>query len=135
MTVALRNPEGLPKVDFHKQVSLVTGSTLLFMAGQVAWDADGALVGEGDLTAQIEQCFLNVGAAIADAGGSFDDVAKLTIYVVDWTTDKFPMLREGRARAFAKLGIDSRAPGTVIGVTALFTPDLLVEIEAVAVLN
>jgi enamine deaminase RidA (YjgF/YER057c/UK114 family) len=135
MTVTLRNPEELPKVAFHRQVALATGSTLLFMAGQVAWDANGALVGEGDLTAQVEQCFLNVGAAIADAGGSFDDIAKLTVYVVDWTPDKFPMLREGRARAFAKLGVDLLAPSTLIGVAALFAPDILVEIEAIAMLD
>ena len=47
MTITLINPEGLPKVGFHRQVSLATGSKLVFMAGQVAWNADGALVGEG----------------------------------------------------------------------------------------
>ena len=104
------------------------------MAGQVAWDADGALVGEGDLAAQIEQCYLNVGAAVADVGGPFDNIAKLTIYIVDWTVEKSP-LPEGRARAFAKLGVNSFAPGTLIGVTALSTPDLLVEIEAIAVID
>ncbi len=135
MTITLIDAEGLPKVDFHRQVSVATGSKLVFMAGQVAWDADGALVGEGDLCAQIEQCFLNVGAAVAEAGGSFDDIAKLTIYIVDWTIDKGPLLREGRARAFAKLGVNSLAPGTVIGVAALYTPDLLVEIEAIAVID
>ncbi len=135
MTVNLIEPEGLPKVGFHRQVSIATGSKLVFMAGQVAWDADGALVGRGDLSAQVEQCFLNVGAAVAAAGGSFDNVAKLTIYIVDWTADKMALVSEGRARAFEKLGVTSLAPGTLIGVAALFTPDLLVEIEAMAVLD
>ena len=71
MTITLTNPRALPKVDFHRQVSIATGSKLVFMAGQVAWDADGALVGEGDLAAQVEQCF-NVGAALAEIGGSFE---------------------------------------------------------------
>jgi enamine deaminase RidA (YjgF/YER057c/UK114 family) len=133
--ITLINPEGLPKVDFHRQVSIATGSKLVFMAGQVAWDADGALTGEGDLAAQVEQCFLNVGAAVAEAGGSFDNVAKLTIYIVDWTADKMSLVNEGRARAFAKLGVNSLAPGTLIGVAELFTPDLLVEIEAIAVID
>ena len=135
MTITLINPAALPKVNFHRQVSLATGSKLVFMAGQVAWDVDGALVGEGDLAAQIEQCFLNVGAAVAEAGGSFDDVAKLTIYIVDWPVDKMSLVSEGRARAFAKLGVSTLAPGTLVGVAALFAPDLLVEIEAVAVLD
>jgi enamine deaminase RidA (YjgF/YER057c/UK114 family) len=92
------------------------------------------MVGEGDLAAQIEQCYLNVVAAAA-VGGSFDNIAKLTIYIVDWTVEKLPLLHEGRSRAFAKLGVNLLAPGTLIGVTALFTPDLLVEIEAIAVIN
>ena len=63
MTITLTNPEALPKVDFRRQVAIATGSKLVFMAGQVAWDADGVLVGKGDLAAQVEQCYLNVAAA------------------------------------------------------------------------
>ncbi|CQD02907.1 endoribonuclease L-PSP [Mycobacterium lentiflavum] len=135
MTITLTNPERLPKVDLHRQVSIATGSRLVFMAGQVAWDADGALVGEGDLAAQVEQCYLNIGAALAELGGSFDDIAKVTIYVVDWTIDKMPLVQDGRARACAKLGVDTLAPGTLIGVAALFVPEHLVEVEAIAVLD
>jgi enamine deaminase RidA (YjgF/YER057c/UK114 family) len=135
MTITLTNPEALPKVDFHRQVAIATGSKLVFMAGQVAWDADGALVGKGDLAAQVEQCYLNVAAAVGEAGGTFDNVAKLTIYVADWTLDKMPLAQEGRTRALAKLGVTLLAPGTLIGVAALFTPDHLVEIEAIAVID
>ena len=135
MTITLTNPRALPKVDFHRQVSIATGSKLVFLAGQVAWDADGTLVGEGDLAAQVEQCFLNVGAALTEVGGSFDDIAKLTIYVADWTLDKMPSVQEGRARAGAKLGVTTLAPGTIIGVAALFEPEHLVEVEAIAVLD
>lgn len=136
MTITLTNPQGLPKVDFHRQVSIATGSRLVFMAGQVAWDAEGALVGEGDLAAQVEQCYLNVGAALAEMGGSFDDIAKLTTYVTDWTLDKMPSVQEGRARACAKLGVTTFVPpGTLIGVAALFVPEILVEVEAIAVLD
>lgn len=135
MAITLINPEALPQVDFHRQVTIATGSKLVFMAGQVAWDADGALVGKGDLAAQVEQCYLNVAAAVGDAGGTLDDVAKLTIYIAGWTLDKMPLVQEGRARAFAKLGVTLLAPGTLIGVAALFTPDLLVEIEAIAVID
>ena len=135
MTVTLVNPEPLPTVDFHRQVAIATGSKLVFMAGQVAWDADGTLVGKGDLAAQVERCYLNVAAAVAEAGGTFDNVAKLTIYVAGWSPDKMALVQEGRARALKKLGITALAPGTLIGVAALFTPDLLVEIEAIAVID
>ena len=135
MPVTLMNPEGLPKVDFHRQVSVATGSKLVFMAGQVAWDADGVTVGQNDLAAQIEQCYLNVATALAGAGGSFDDVAKMTIYVVDWSIEKMPLVVEGRARAAAKLGVAPLAPGTLVGVAALFAPDILVEVEAIAVID
>ncbi len=135
MSISLINPQRLPQVDFHRQVAVATGSKLVFMAGQVAWDADGVLVGEGDLAAQVEQSYLNVGTALAEVGGSFDNVAKLTIYIAGWTADKMPLVEEGRAGAFAKLGVASLAPGTLIGVDTLFTPDHLVEIEAIAVID
>lgn len=132
MTIALVNPEALPKVDYFKQVAIASGSRLVLMAGQVAWDADGALVGAGDLGAQVEQCYLNIAAAVGAAGGTLQDVAKLTTYVVDWTPDKMPALQEGRARALATLGVTTAAPGTLVGVAALFAPENLVEIEAIA---
>lgn len=135
MAITLLDPEGLPKVGVYRQVSVATGSKLVFIAGQVAWDADGTTVGSGDLAAQVEQCYLNIGTALAGAGGSFDDVAKLTVYVVDWTPDKMEQFLEGAARAAAKLGVTPVPPGTLVGVAALDVPEHLVEIEATAVLD
>jgi enamine deaminase RidA (YjgF/YER057c/UK114 family) len=129
------NPNGLPRIDVYRQVSVASGSKLVFVAGQVAWDAEGVTIGEGDLAAQVEQSYLNVGTALAEVGGSFDDVAKLTFYVVDWTPDKMPSLLEGISRAAAKLGITPAPPATLIGVAALDVPEHLVEIEATAVLD
>ena len=96
--------------------------------------ADGSTVGAGDLAAQIEQAYLNVNTAITAVGGTFDDIARLTLYVVDWNPDKYPALGDGLRRAGRRLGIDSRKAMTLIGVTALAEPDLLVEVEATAVL-
>ncbi|MER7686536.1 RidA family protein [Streptomyces sp. NPDC097610] len=135
MAITLVNPGGLPKIPVYRQVAIATGSKLVFIAGQVAWDAEGVTVGEGDLAAQVERSYLNVGTALAEAGASFDDVAKLTVYVVDWSPDKMPLFLEGVARASAKLGITPMAPATLIGVAALDVPDHLVEIEATAVLD
>ncbi|MEU9763512.1 RidA family protein [Streptomyces sp. NPDC001834] len=135
MAITLANPEGLMKTDLYRQVSVATGSKLVFIAGQVACDTDGVTVGEGDLAAQVEQCYLNVGTALAEVGASFDDVAKLTVYLVDWTPDKMPLLTEGIARAAAKLGISPAPPLTGVGVAALAGPDILVEVEATAVID
>ncbi|MEW1629436.1 RidA family protein [Streptomyces sp. NPDC089173] len=135
MAITLLDPEGLPKVGAYRQVAVATGSKLVFIAGQVAWDADGATVGEGDLAAQVERCYLNIATALAGAGGSFADVVKLTVYVVDWTPDKMPRFLEGAARAAARLGVTPVPPGTLVGVAALDVPEHLVEIEATAVLD
>ncbi|MEU9105505.1 RidA family protein [Streptomyces xanthophaeus] len=135
MSVTLLNPEGLPKPEVYRQMSVATGSKLVFLAGQVARDADGRPVGQGDFAAQVEQCYLNISTALAAIGGSFDDVAKLTVYVVDWSPEKMPLLGEGVGRAAAKLGIDPVKPITLLGVAALGEPDLLVEVEATAVIE
>jgi enamine deaminase RidA (YjgF/YER057c/UK114 family) len=135
MAITLVNPDGLPKVDIYKQVSVATGSKLVFMAGQIACDADGNTVGVGDFAAQVEQCYLNVATALAEAGATFDDVVKLTVYLVDWTPDKMPEFVDGVARAAAKLGVTPMAPLTGIGVATLAEPDLLVEVEATAVID
>lgn len=135
MAITLLNPEGLPKIDVYRQVSVATGSKLVFVSGQVSWDADGVTVGEGDLAAQVERCYVNVGTALAAAGASFDDVAKLNFYVVDWNPDKMPTLLEGVSRAAKKLGVTPVPPVTMIGVAALDIPDHLVEIEATAVID
>lgn len=62
-------------------------------------------------------------------------MAKLTIYVVDWTPEKYPQLGEGVARAAAKLGVDPVKPITLLSVVGLGEPDLMVEVEATAVLD
>ncbi|WP_328989522.1 RidA family protein [Kribbella sp. NBC_01245] len=134
MAITLVNPKGLPEIDVYRQVSIATGAKLIFIAGQVAWDAEGRTVGERDLAAQVEQ-YLNVGTALGAVGGSFDDVAKLTVYVVDWTPDKMPQFLEGLTRAAAKLGITPVPPGTLVGVAALDVPEHLVEVEATAILD
>ncbi|MEG3628847.1 RidA family protein [Streptomyces poriticola] len=135
MTVTLVNPRGLPQVDAYRQVSIATGSRLVHIAGQVAWDAGGVTVGDGDLAAQVEQCYLNVAAALDEIGGGVGDLAKLTVYVVDWAPDKMPLLMEGITRAAARLGTVPVPPATLIGVAALDVPEHLVEIDAVAVLD
>lgn len=135
MAITLVNPGGLPETDVYRQVSVASGSKLVFVAGQVAWDADGVTVGRDDLAAQVEQCYLNVGTALAAVGASFQDVAKLNVHVVDWTADRMPQLLAGIDRAAARLGVTPAPPATLLGVAALDVPEHLVEVEAVAVLD
>ncbi|MEZ5249138.1 MAG: RidA family protein [Ilumatobacteraceae bacterium] len=96
MSVEVINPDGLSKPDMYRQVSVAVGTRHVFIAGQVARDADGRPVGGDDLAAQTEQAFRNVAIAIESVGGSFDDIAKLTVYVVDWSPEKMAALGEGR---------------------------------------
>jgi enamine deaminase RidA (YjgF/YER057c/UK114 family) len=135
MAITLVDPDELPRIGVYRQVSIASGTKFVFIAGQVSWDAEGTTVGDGDLAAQVERCYRNIGIALAEAGGSFDDVAKLTFYVVDWTPDKMPSLLEGISRATAQLGIAAAPPATLLGVAALDVPEHLVEIEATAILD
>ena len=135
MAVELLNPAGLPQPEHYRQVAVTSGTRTVYLAGQVARTADGTPVGPGDLAAQVEQAYLNVGTALAAVGGTFDDVAKLTVHVVDWSPDKLPALGEGVARAAAKLAVDPTKPVTLLSVSKLGEEDLLVEVDAIAVLD
>lgn len=135
MAVQLLNPDGLPKPDAYRQVAVATGTRTVYVAGQVARTADGDPVGTGDLATQVEQALVNVAAAVEGAGGTFDDVALLRFHVVDWSQEKMAPLGEGATRAAARLGVDPVKAVTLLGVAALAEPDLLVEVEAVAVLE
>ena len=134
MSVQLLNPPTLPQPEVYAQLSIAEGSKLVFISGQVARDATGAPVGPGDLAAQAEQAYANLHAAVTAAGGSFSDIAKLTIYLVDWEPGKMAQLAEGAVRAAQRLGFDLVRPITLLGVAALGEPDLLIEVEAIAVL-
>lgn len=133
MSVELLNPAGLPAPDTYRQVAVATGTRTVFVSGQVARTADGTPVGPGDLAAQTEQAYRNVATALDAVGATLHDVAKMTVYVVDLTPEKMGGFGEGAMRAAAALGQVTPAI-TLVGVTALGEPDLLVEVEATAVL-
>ncbi len=134
MPIELIHPEALPRSEIYHQVCVATGSRTVYLAGQVARTATGESVGAGDLAAQVEQAYRNVAAALAAAGGTFADVAKVTVYIVDWTPDKMDALGAGFMRACQALDQHLVAPITLIGVAALGEPDMLVEVDATAVL-
>lgn len=135
MTVHLSHPDGLLQQTDYAPVALATGSRLLLLAGQVAVTPAGELT-SADLAGQVHSALSNVATGVRGAGGDVSDIARLTFYVVGWTPDMANELLEGTSRAQISDGFSSPLPPiTVIGVQALWSPGLLVEIEASAVLN
>lgn len=134
MTVHLIHPEGLLQQEDYAPVALATGTRMLLLAGQASVAASGEVTST-DLAGQVHSALRNVVTGVKGAGGDVSDIARLTIYVVGWTQEMASALLEGTARAQESDGLSAPLPPiTVIGVQALWTPDLLVEIEATAVL-
>ena len=131
MAVELRNVPGEPAPQGFSHVSIAGGGRLIHMAGRVGTDEQGQVV-EGGLAAQTERALLNVGRSLEAAGASEQDLVKLTVYVVGWDPSMFEALGTGLLAARAARP-SPEVPVTVIGVQALFAPDMLVEIEGVAV--
>lgn len=132
MTVDRSNPAGLSRPTGYTHVTVVPAGRQVHISGQVALDANGNLVGKGDLAAQTEQVFVNLKTALASVGADFSKVFKMVTYVVDLTPDKLPAVRGVRGRVFG----DGPFPAsTLVGVTALVNPDLLIEIEVIAALD
>ena len=127
--VSLLSSQSMHEPRGYSHVAKVASQTLLFIAGQVALDASGNLIGPGDFRAQTQQCFENLGAAVEAAGGSFRNIVKLNVYVLD--ISKLSDYREVRDRY-----IDVTRPpaSTALQVAALFRTEFMIEIEAVAAL-
>ena len=122
-------PQGAPAGRGYSQV--VTGrGRLIVVSGQVAQNADGELVGPGDPAAQARQVFENLGRCLAEVGAGFDDVVKLTLFVLD--VADLPAVREARDAV-----IDTARPpaSSVVQVSALVAPGYLLEVEAWALVD
>ena len=135
MSVEILVPAKLFNPPTYAQAAIGPGRGIVCISGQVALDESGALVGQGDLAAQSEQVYRNLGAALAAASLTFRDVLKVTIFVVDWTPQKMQPLVEGAMRAAAAIGMDAPRPMTMIGVSALASPDFLLEAEVMAMID
>jgi enamine deaminase RidA (YjgF/YER057c/UK114 family) len=131
MTLRKLNPTSLPTPTGYSQVVAAAGSRMVFVAGQVALDREGALVAPGDVVGQARQAFANMRIAIEAAGAVIDDVVKITWYVVGYRPELLPELAAARSEV---LGAHTPA-STLVGVSALAQAHFLVEVEAVAVLD
>ena len=131
MTLELINPEGLSTPESYTHVIATTGSRLMFVAGQVADDVQGNIVGPGDLAAQARRAFANVSRALAAGGARPEQVAKLTIYVVHHRPEYLPDISAARIAVFG----DHKPTDTLVGVETLAEPGYLIEVDAIAVVD
>ncbi|MFD6133740.1 RidA family protein [Isoptericola sp. NPDC060257] len=108
----------------------------MHVAGQVGRDADGSPAAVGDLSGQVARALRHVARGLAGAGAGFGDVVRLRFLVVGWRPEMYPDLVAGIEAVVEELGIPQPwPPATLVGVESLFEPDVLVEIEATAVLD
>ena len=121
-------PDTMPKSVGYSQLAVVKGGIVVFIAGQVAIDQSGNVVGKDDFKAQIKHVFENLKAAVEAGGGSSNDVVKLNSYFLDLS--HLPDFKEIRDKY---INVKNPPTSTAIQVPRLFRPEFLVEVEAVAV--
>jgi enamine deaminase RidA (YjgF/YER057c/UK114 family) len=126
-TSTFTNPPGLAAPRGYTHVVDVPAGRTLYIAGQVAFDEKGNVVGVGDVRAQTEQVFRNLKTALESAGASLSDIVKLNWYVRD--ASQLATYREVRDQF---LGTGPRPASTLVEVKALVREDLLIEIDAIA---
>ena len=124
------NPQGLVKPTGYTHLVIAPDGRTVYIAGQVAFDSAGKVVGTGDFAAQADQVYRNLQRALESVGGSMADLVKTTTFITD--IKHVAALREVRTRYLSK----SQPPAnTLVAVTSLARPELLIEIEGVAVLG
>jgi enamine deaminase RidA (YjgF/YER057c/UK114 family) len=121
-------PDGSHAVNGFAHCVVATGRHV-YAGGQVALDADGQTVGEGDMTAQVEQVFANLKNALAAGGATLADVVKMTYYLTD-------IARVAELRAVRDRHLGLHLPASVlVEVSAMANPAWMVEIDAIAVVD
>ncbi len=121
----LRKPHGI-----YSHAVKVKAAHLLFIKGTTARDRDGNIVGKGNIKAQTRQIFENMKIILEAAGGTFDNIVKMTLFVTD-INNQFKEVHEVRAEFFKK----DYPASTMVQVSRLASEDLLIEIEAIAALD
>jgi reactive intermediate/imine deaminase len=121
--------EGQPEPLSHYTDAVRAEGPLLFVSGVVPVDAEGRLVGSGDVVAQSRQVFANLGAVLAVGGASFADVVKVTVFLTD-VGDR-ARINPVRQEVFG----EARPASTLVEISALAVPGAKIEVEAVAVVR
>ena len=126
-TILQSDAVAVPRGIMSQGVAVPAGR-MIFASGQVAREVDGQLVGRGDIRAQTRKTLQNLQAVLTEAGATMDDVVKVTVFVTN-LSEHFAAIHEIRAEFFA-------APypaSTLVEVSQLVDPEMLIEIEAIAV--
>lgn len=126
------NPPTLSTPRGYSQIVTVQGGKTIFIAGQVATDAKGEVVGKGDLGIQAKQAYGNLKTALEAAGAKPSDVVKMNTYIVNLKSQDLYAIRDARAGIYPQ---ENPPASTLVGVTALAREDFLIEVEAVAVVD
>jgi enamine deaminase RidA (YjgF/YER057c/UK114 family) len=132
--IKLTNPDTLPKpAGAYSHVARVSAGELLFIAGQVAVDSSGRVVGEDDFDAQAAQVFANLRAALQSESADFENVVQFTTYLVD--SRDIAKLRSFRDRMYPKFFPDGKyPPNTLLVIDRLASEQMRLEIAAIAAL-
>lgn len=130
MPAQFMNPPTMHTPRGYTHVVSVTAEKLVFISGQVPIDPAGNIVGKDDFRAQAEQVYANLGAALEAAGANFSHLVKLTVFLTD--VANLPVLREVRDQY---VNTNQPPASSAFQVAALFMPELMIEIEAVAIVS
>lgn len=128
MSITVINPSKVHDTTSLSYSQATKMGNLVFVAGQIALDIDGNLVGEGDIVAQTEQVFANLKAVLEAAGSGLGKVGKVTVFTTK--LEYRPVIHQIRTRVFKDTGI--LPASTLAVVTSLAKPEWLVEVEAIA---
>jgi enamine deaminase RidA (YjgF/YER057c/UK114 family) len=130
------SPADLQRPHGYQHIVAVSGGRTVFVAGQTPTDAEGNTLGGSSVSEQTAEALRNLERAIAAAGGSVDDVVKVTYYLVDAQPTRVAEFEAGFGLA-AKDGVrlPLKAAATLAGVQALANPEWLIEIDAIAVIG
>jgi enamine deaminase RidA (YjgF/YER057c/UK114 family) len=123
------NPIDLPRPFGYSHIAEVSGGKTSYISGQVALDKSGTLIGPGDLRAQTQQVFANLKAALEAVGTDFNAVVKLTYFLLD--ISQIQIVREVRDQF---VNVQQPPASSAVEVRRLFHDDLLIEVEAIAVI-
>lgn len=118
-----------PTGHFSHATTIAAQGTIVFVSGLTARRADGTVAGIGDITEQTKQVCENLRAVMAAAGGTLDDICRVDVYVRNM--EHFPLIHEVRRQYFSP----PLPASTMVEVTKMTSPDYLIEINAIAVVD
>lgn len=136
MTVQTLSPENMFQPVPYHHVAIGTGTRHVHVAGQISRDGHANLIATGDLTGQVAQVLRNTAMGLAGVGATFADVVRLRFFMTQSSPEKIGDFMAGIELVADELGLPQPLPPvSLIGVDFLFEPDVLVELEAYAILD